>query len=179
MPPVMFQPRALATSLSVVPVEGLVRVSGTGKLLDAFFNEKRLIPVGRTTSLNSNYNAGGKRLQKQAESLVQHWSGVKSSAVSKGFARSSFWSLYSADASGCRSLCTSRVSANQLSAIAGAGDSVEQATAVAADQVSNSEDRLNFAEAASLEAEENGEIDSSGDKETVEIVSGMDATGNA
>jgi hypothetical protein len=182
----MFQPRALATSFSVMPSsEGLVQISGKGKLLDAFLSERRLIPVGRATLLSSRYNAGGKQFQRRsmhAESLVKRWGGA-SNAVAECFARSSFWSLYGADVSGYRSLCTSRVGAEKLGGVLNAaveaGELVEEATSVAVDQVSGSEDRLDFTGAASPEGEGDAETDSSGDKETDEIVSKMDAAGTA
>ena len=163
-----------------------MQISGKGKLLDAFLSERRLIPVGRATLLSSQYNAGGKQFQRRsmhAESLIKRWGGVTSNAVAESFARSSFWSLYGADVSGYRSLCTSGVGAEQLGGVLNAaveaGELVEEATSVAVDQVSGSEDRLDFTGAASPEGEGDAETDSSGDKETDEIVSKMDAAGTA
>jgi hypothetical protein len=45
VPPTMYHPRALANSVVVVPSEGLVEISGKGKLLDAFLSEKRFVSV--------------------------------------------------------------------------------------------------------------------------------------
>ena len=184
MPPTMFQPRALATSFAVMPAsEGLVQISGKGKLLDAFLCERKRIPFGRTALVSSRYNVSGKQVQRRSkygESLVKRWGGVKSNAVSRSFARSSFWSLHGADVSGCRGLCTSRV--KQLSGVLNvaveAGEVGEEAT-VAVDQDNVSDDGLEFAEAAFSEAEGNGEIGSVVDKETDEIVSEVDTAGNA
>ena len=95
-------------------------------------------------------------VQRRSESLVKRWSGVK--VNNTAFApRSSLWSLYGADLSGCRRLCTSRVAAVD------AGESVEE------------DSNVEFAEAASSEVQENEEIDSGADNETDEE---MDAAGN-
>ena len=178
MPPTMFQPRTLATSFAAMPSEGLVQMSGKGKLLDKFLSERRLVPVEGRTFLSGRCNSGRREVQRRsnhAESLVKRWSGEKSNAISAGFARSSFWSLWSADVGVCRGLCTSRVGASQfggvVNAAAEAGERLGETNVVVVDQGSGSEP-------ASAEAVGNGETDSSGERGADKTVSETDAAGN-
>lgn len=111
-----------------------------------------------------------------AESLVKRWSGLKSNAVTQGFERSSFWSLY--NVSLCRGLCSSRAFAQEIGGVVNAtGELVEEAADV--EEVIVSGDRLDFIEAVSPEAEGNGEAESSVDRGMDAIASDMDAAGDA
>lgn len=166
------------TSFSVKPSEGVVHMSGKGKLLNALPSEKRLIAA----SAKPCCNAGSKQLQrrsKHAESLVKHWDGVKGNSVSKGFDRSSFWS----DVNLCKGFSTSRIVSKNLAEVAtvtaGSGEFVEDSVP-SVDQASGG--RLDRSEAASLEiasfeVEGNGESCLSADRETDAAAAEMD--GNA
>ena len=189
MPASMLQPRALAASVSVVPTEGLVAVSGKGKLVELFLSEKRLVAVGRATLGNGWCNAGGEQLQrrsKHAESPVKRWDGVKDGFEGKGFGRSGFWFRCGAGVDLCRGLSTSRIVAKSLGEIVNVAAGVEELedSVPLVDQVSFCEDRIDCTAAASLEgvsshAGGNGESDLSVDRETNATVAEVDPAGNA
>lgn len=182
MPPTMFQWRALATSFSVLPSEGLVQISAKGKLLDARLSKKRLVPADRAVLLRPCYDGGNsKQLQrrsKHAASLVKSWGGVTSNSGRKNFTYPGFLSVYNADGSLCRGFCTSLKATEKVGGAAiattEAGEPVEYSV-LAVHEVSISEDRHDITGAESSEADRDVETDFDAHKNTDAIIAETDA----